>query len=120
MKKRITVTAKGALLSVIVTTMLALLLASLVSFGDIPDSAVIALIFFILALSCITGAYAAAKTLSSKGLLTGAALGIIYYIVLAIISLILTKSFSFNSHMLIMLISAMLAGMLGGVLGMPR
>ena len=120
MQKRFSVTVKGAILSLLVTLMLSTLLAALVCYGDIPDNAVTLLIFFIAALSCMAGAYAISKALGSKGLLTGAGMSIIYYIVLLVVSIILNKGFFANAHMLIMLVAATASGMLGGVLGMPR
>ncbi|MEE0944871.1 MAG: TIGR04086 family membrane protein [Clostridia bacterium] len=120
MQKRLSVTLKGAILSLLVTFMLSTLLAALVCYGDVPDNAIIALIFFIAALSCMTGAYAISKALGSKGLLTGAGMSILYYIVLYLVSVILNKGVAANTHMLIMLVAVIASGMLGGVLGMPR
>lgn len=120
MKKRLSTTCKGAVLSIIITALLSLLLTALVFCGDIPDKAITALVFFIASLSCITGAYSSGKVLSSKGLVTGGMLGIIYYIILLAVCSVITKNFAITSNMMIMLVSVMMSGMLGGVLGMPR
>ena len=120
MKNRLSTTCKGAILSIIITVLLSLLLTALVYYGDIPDKAITALVFFIASISCITGAYSSAKVLSTRGLLTGGMLGIIYYILLLAGCLVITQSFALTSNMMIMLVSAMMSGMLGGVLGMPR
>ncbi len=120
MQKRFSVILKGAILSLILTVMFAALLAALMYFWDIADATASALVFIIAAVSCMAGAYASGKALGSKGLLTGAGVGIVYYIVLCIAALIIKKGVSVDTHTLIMLVAVTASGMLGGVLSMPR
>lgn len=120
MRKRLVTTVKGAVLALILTVMFSLLLAAAMYFFDISDGAVSILIFLIAAISCTAGAYTACSALGSKGLATGAALGLIYYITLSLASLLIKKELSLDTHTLIMLAATTVSGMLGGVLAMPR
>ncbi len=120
MNKRFSLILKGGVLSVILTVMFSLLLALAVYFFDVSERLVTTLVFLVCSLSAMSGAYAASRALGSKGLLCGGAVGIIYYIVIAVLAFILKKGFSFDSHFLIMLVCSSSSGMLGGVLGMPR
>lgn len=120
MQKRFSVILKCSALSVILELMMSLILSACIFYLDIPDKAVTAILFFIIVLSGMAGGYIGAKVMETKGLLTGGAISIIFYIFLCIISAIINKSFHSNTYMLIILITATISGMLGGVLGMPR
>ncbi len=118
--KRLTITFKGAVLALILTLMFSLLLAAGMWLFDISDGLFSTLIFAIAAFSCMSGAYAVCKAIGSKGLLTGGLLGLIYYLILTVAAFFIKKDLGIDSHSLIMLVCAVLSGMLGGVLGMPR
>ncbi len=120
MKNRLTLIIKGTVLSIAITAMLSLVLAAAIYFFEVSEGIETILTFAIAALSCMCGAYAAALTLGSKGLITGGTIGTLYYILLAIVACIIKKDFSLDSHSVIMLVCASASGMFGGVLGMPR
>ena len=120
MQKRFVLVIKGVFLALILSVLFSLLLATLVYSLDIPDGLLRVLLFIVSALSAVFSAFAACKAAGSKGLLTGAAIGFLYYITLLIIAVIIKKDFSFDLRSVIMLFSALISGMLGGVLGMPR
>lgn len=120
MKNRATLILKGGILALILSVMFSLLLAVAVYSLDVPEGLLRALLFIIAAASSSCAAFAACKAAGSKGLLTGGSIGILYYIVLLIIAVIIKKEFSFDLRAVIMLITALISGMLGGVLSMPR
>ena len=111
---------KGVVFALIITTLLSAVLAAVMYFTDVSDGVSAVLVFLIGAASCASGAYAVCKAAGSKGLVTGGAVGMIFYIVLAAASLMIKKELSLDTHMLVMLAATVLSGMLGGVLGMPR
>ncbi|MBS7297540.1 MAG: TIGR04086 family membrane protein [Eubacteriales bacterium] len=120
MQKRFSVILKCSLLSDILALLLSLLLSACIFYMDIPDKAITAILFFIIVLSGMAGGYTGAKVMETKGLLTGGTISIIFYIFLCMISAVLNNSLQLNTHMLIILLTATVSGMLGGVLGMPR
>lgn len=120
MKNRATLILKGGILALILSVLFSLLLAVAVWSLDIPEELLRILIFAIAAASAACSAFAACRSAGSKGLLTGGAIGVIFYIALLAVAVILKKEFSFDLRAVIMLITALISGMLGGVLGMPR
>ncbi len=120
MNKRFSLILKGSLLALIITLLLSLLLTVCVYFFDVSDSFMTTAVFSVAVISCIFSAYAVASAIGSKGLLTGALLGLVYFLVLSVVAITLKRAISFNSHSLIMLVCTGASGMLGGVLGMPR
>ena len=106
---------KGAAAAIALTVLAAAVLAAMMYFSDVS-----ALIFLIGALSCAVGGFFVCRAAGTKGLANGAAVGLLYYIVLAAAALIIRRELPLDAHMLIMLAAALLSGMLGGVLGVSR
>ena len=111
---------KGAAAAIALTVLAAAVLAAMMYFSDVPELLVSALIFLIGALSCAVGGFFVCRAAGTKGLANGAAVGLLYYIVLAAAALIIRRELPLDAHMLIMLAAALLSGMLGGVLGVSR
>ncbi len=120
MKKRSVLILKGVILSLILSVFFSLLMAAIVWSVDIPDGLLRSLLFLIAAASAVCSSFAACKAAGSKGLFTGGTIGFLYYIVLLIIAVIIKGDFAFDLRACIMLITSLISGMLGGVLGMPR
>ncbi len=120
MQKRFVLVIKGVILALILSVLFSLLLSVIVYSLDIPDGLLRVLLFIVAAASAVCSAFAACRAAGSKGLLTGAAIGFLYYIALLIIAVIIKRDFSFDLRSVIMLFTALISGMLGGVLGMPR
>ena len=108
---------KGTLFAVILTIILAFALAAVMYFFDIPDTAAIIAVFALAAISAAGGAFAAARAAGTKGLATGGAVGLLYYVILCIAALIIKKELAIDMHMAIMLTAVAASGMLGGIFG---
>lgn len=111
---------KGTAAAIALTVLSAAAFAAIMYFFDVPEPLVSALIFLIGALSCAIGGFLVSRAAGAKGLANGAAVGILYYAVLAAASLIIRKELPLDAHMLIMLAATVLSGMLGGVLGVSH
>lgn len=112
--------AKGTAAALLLTVALAAALAAVMYFSDIPEFLMSFVIFLIAALTCTAGGFCVSRAAGAKGLLNGAAVGVLYYAVLAAASLLIRKELPLDMHMLIMLAATVLSGMLGGVLGVSR
>ena len=120
MGKRIFGILKGAFLSLIITLLLAAVLAAVMYFLDAADGLVTIIVFIIGAASTVGGGFWASRTAGSKGLITGAGVGLVYFLILAVASLMIKKEITLDAHMAIMLAATAASGMLGGVLGIPE
>lgn len=120
MQKRAVGVIKGAVFSLILTIMLAVVLAVIMYFCDVSEIMTEICVFLIGAVSCAAGAFCVAKAAGNKGLVTGGSVGALYYVVLIMVSAIIKKELSIETHMVIMLAMTVFSGMLGGILAMPR
>lgn len=108
---------KGVLISLVISILAMVILGIIVFFADISDRTVSTLIMFLSALSVFIGALILARNIDSRGLLNGLVLGGIYFLVLIAVSAAVCGSVSFEAGNLLRFVSALAAGMLGGVMG---
>ena len=108
---------KGVLLAFLLSLILICILAVVVYFSDIQDRTISTLVLVISAVSVAFGAYFLARNISGGGLLNGLVLALIYFAVLLLISLLVSGNVSFSQSNFLRLFSQLIAGALGGVLG---
>ncbi len=108
---------KGVLFSLAVSVLMMLVLAAFVFFMNIPDRTVEMLVFALSAIAVFLGAFILAKNISSRGLLHGLLLAVLYFAVLAVVSVVINGSVSFSVQNIMRMVSVLSSGMLGGVMG---
>ena len=72
---------------------------------------------FISAFSILMGSFLVAKRVEQKGIVYGSVLGLIYMLILYLISSILNFDFSLNGNAIIMIVFGIIGGAIGGILG---
>ena len=107
----------GALLSLVLSIVFVCILAIFVFFLNIPDRTITMLIFALSAISVFAGAFLLAKNVSCRGLLNGLFLAAIYFLILSAVSFAICGGISLESTNLFRRVATLLAGMLGGILG---
>ncbi len=107
----------GALISMALSVLFMCILAVFVFFLNVSDRTTSMLIFALSAIAVFLGALFLAKNIPSRGLLNGLLLAVIYFLALSAISLAVTGKISLDSTNLFRLLGTLLAGMLGGILG---
>ena len=108
---------KGFLISIIVTLVLIFILAMIVSYTDFSEENIGAAIIGVTAISILIGTSISTIRLNKNGLLNGGAIASIYMLSLYIISSGIGTGFSLNLNAVIMMILGIIAGMLGGIVG---
>lgn len=108
---------KGVVLAFLISIVLICILAAIVYFSDIQDRTVSTLTLAISAVSVAFGAYFLAQNISGGGLINGLMLALIYFAVLLLISILVNGSISFSQSNFLRLFAQLVAGALGGVLG---
>lgn len=108
---------KGLLFSYIITAFTILLLSFLMLKLNLPSAVISGGINFIYILSAFTGGFYIGKKVEQKKFLWGLVMGILYFIVLMIVSLIIGRvtPYSMVSIFTVFIISS-LSGMLGGMI----
>ncbi|HCC08092.1 MAG TPA: TIGR04086 family membrane protein [Clostridiales bacterium] len=108
---------KGVLLSYIVTLILLLFFSFLLTYASIDDNSIGIGIAAITIVSLFIGGFFAARNLSMNGWLSGLLVGGVYFVLLAIITFGITNEFGFSSNSLKLLSTALIGGVLGGIIG---
>ena len=108
---------KGIVFSIVLTAILVVIVELISYFSDISDKLISALLFIVSVSSVLVGAIFVTKSTSENGLMHGGIIGIGYFLVILVASIIAKRSFSMNTNLLTMMIANIAGGMLGGILG---
>lgn len=108
---------KGIILSVLITLLGLLILAIVITYTNVSENVIPMAITIITAISILIGSFFSTINIQKNGLLNGFAVGFAYIATIYIISSITSTGFTLTSTSFIMIISAILAGMLGGIIG---
>ena len=108
---------KSVLLSQIITVILTGLLSVVVTLCNIKESTAGILIFAVIIVSVLLGAFVLAKNVEAGGLVNGFCLAVGYYAVLILISLAIGDKIKIDATGITRLVTVLASGMLGGVLG---
>ena len=108
---------KGTIISIVTTLLLFLVFAALLTYTNISETTIFPVIVVITGISILLGSSLGNIKIRKNGLLNGGLIGLIYILVLYFISSCFIGEFSLNSNSFILIIAAILAGMLGGIIG---
>lgn len=108
---------KGIGISMILTLMMILILSMVLSFSNIKESVIMPTVIFISSFSILIGGFLVAKRMENKGIVYGSILGLIYMLILYLISSIMNFDFSLNGNSIVMITFGVVGGAIGGILG---
>lgn len=111
---------KGSLISIIVTIVGLLIFASLLSYTSISEGTIPTVTIIITAISILIGSSLSMATIKKNGILNGAIIGLIYIATIYILSSVIEGTFSLNTYSIVIIIGSILAGALGGIIGVNR
>ena len=111
---------KGVLISFGTTFILLIIFAALLTYTNIQESVITPVIIVITAISLLIGSTIGNNRVQKNGLLNGAMVGLIYILLLYLISSILNGNFALNIASIIMIVVSMFFGTLGGVIAVNR
>lgn len=110
----------GSVISIIVTIIGLVIFASLLSYTSISESTIPTVTIIITAISILIGSSLSMYTVKKNGIINGAIIGLIYISVIYILSSLIEGTFSLNTYSIVMIIGSVLAGALGGIIGVNR
>lgn len=111
---------KGVLISIILTIIFLLIFSIVLTYTDVKESTMSPVIVVITALSLIIGSSVANMKISKNGILNGAIIGLIYFVIIYIISSVVNREFSLTGASFIMIGAGILCGILGGIIGVNK
>jgi len=111
---------KGTILSIFLTLILLIIFALLLTYTNINENTMPAVIIIAIAISILVGSQITTGKIKRNGIINGIIVGSLYIFILYILSSIITKDFSFSKYSIIMIITSVLIGGIGGIIGVNR
>ena len=111
---------KGTIISFISTIVLLLIFSIILTYTNISESFIAPTIIVITAISIFIGSTISNSKIQKNGLVNGAIVGGMYLIIIYFFSSIINQKFALSMQSIIMIISGMICGMLGGILGVNK
>ena len=108
---------KGSGIALGITILSLFIFAILLTYINIQENTMIPVVIIITAVSILIGSSLSTLRIKKNGLLNGALVGVIYILLIYIISSLTGSGFSLNIMSVIMLVSSIVAGMIGGIIG---
>ena len=115
--KNIVKIIKGSIVAIIITLLGLLIYSIILASTEIGENTINYVVIGISALSILIGSIISVSKIAKKGMLNGAIVGGIYIIIIYLLSSIINLKFDINSNSIILMSFSMVAGMLGGVIG---
>lgn len=111
---------KGSIISIIITLISLLIFASLLTYTNVSESTIPTVTIIITIISILIGSSLCMSTVKKNGIINGVAIGLIYIAFIYLLSSVIEGNFALNLKSIIMIIGAVLAGGLGGIIGVNR
>lgn len=115
--KNVTRVIKGSIFAIVVTLILLFIYACLLTFTSLSETTMTPVIITIAGISILIGSSISSLKIKKQGMLNGALVGLIYMILIYLISSIFLTGFDMNTKSIIMIIVGTIAGMIGGIIG---
>ena len=111
---------KGVLVALITTILLLLIFSIILTYTNIEENVINPVIMIITARCILIGSSIGNVKIKKNGLRNGGLIGGIYILIIYLVSSILNWNFSLNVQSIIMIITAFIFGILGGIIGVNR
>lgn len=107
----------GSTISFILTIIMIFIISVLLCNTNLNESIINPFIIFSSSFSILIGALFATRKIEKNGILVGSIIGIVYMLLIYIISSILNSNFSLNTNSVFLITFSIICGAIGGVLG---
>lgn len=108
---------KGTVISLLITLILLMVFSILLTYTKMKESVIPTVTIIITGVSIMIGGSLTTANISKNGMMTGGSVGLIYMLILYLVSSIITGDFSLNIYSIVMIIASALAGGIGGIIG---
>lgn len=111
---------KGSAFSIIITLIGLLLYSIILSYTSVSESTIPTIVIIITAISILIGSTISTSNIKKNGIINGMFVGLIYIAIIYLLSSIVTGNFLLNITSIIMIITSVLTGALGGIIGVNK
>ena len=107
----------GSGISFVITLISLLVISIILTYTDVSENIITVSVIVISALSIFIGSIISAVNINKNGILNGYLVGAIYMITIYLLSSIFVSGFSMNMQSVLMIVISIIAGMIGGIIG---
>ena len=111
---------KGSAFSIIITLIGLLIYSIILSYTSVAESTMPTIITIITGISILIGSTISTSNIKKNGIVNGMLVGLIYITLIYLLSSIITGNFLLNTKSMIMIITSVLTGALGGIIGVNK
>jgi putative membrane protein, TIGR04086 family len=111
---------KGVGIALITTLVMLIIFSIILTYTNIQENVINPVIMIITAISILIGSSLVSMKLKKNGLINGGLIGGIYILIIYLVSSILNWKFSLNLQSIIMIVTAVIFGVLGGIIGVNK
>lgn len=104
-------------ISFLISIILFILFAVIITFTDISEKSIPIVNSVIMIVSIAVGSMLLSSKISEKGWMNGAFLGVVYVIILMVLSKLMHNDFIFDLYVIIRLTVGVITGIIGGMIG---
>lgn len=108
---------KGSMTSMLITLIFLLIFSIVLTFTTVKENTIKPVIIVISTISVLIGTSLNTMKLKKNGIINGGAIGLIYILTIYILSSLTGSGFKLNVYSFIMIIFSIIAGMIGGIIG---
>lgn len=108
---------KGSISSIIISVIFLFVYVIVLTYTTVPESTMPLVITVIIGVSILIGSSISSMKIKKNGFINGGVVGLIYMLFLYISSSMALSGFSINLNTLILIISGIVVGMIGGIIG---
>ncbi len=111
---------QGSIISIVITLLALVIFAGLLTYTSIAESTIPTVTIVITVVSILIGSSLSTSKVKKNGIINGILVGLIYIGFIYILSSIIDGNFALNLQSIIMFIGAIIAGAIGGIIGVNR
>ena len=108
---------KGIIISFILTLILLFLFSIMLTYTSIGENVIPTVIIIATVISILIGSSISTIKIKKNGIVNGGVIGLIYILGIYLVSSIVQTEFTLNIYSIIMILLSILAGMIGGIVG---
>lgn len=110
----------GIIISIVLTLIFLFIFSLVLTYSNVKENVISPVIIIITGISILIGSSIATIKIKKNGILNGAIIGGIYILLIYTISSFVNTNFALNTTCIIMIISGIVTGMIGGIVGVNK